>query len=215
MDVLKSIPAGRQGRERSVLSALTPRCGGMHSASRAGGGLRQAWRRGTKGTTAVVAAHDNQRAVAFSLQLRQAHQRLRDQLTGIRGELGKNEQVATELQVHCLAFCSALAAHHADEDGGMFAELLSARPDLAPAIQNLTDDHAAIAAILLQVRALAAQAKTAPAQALPTLRRELDGLAAIAESHFRYEERAIGAALDKALGGGSADRAAWPGPGLA
>lgn len=152
-----------------------------------------------------MAANDNQRAVAFSLQLRQAHQRLRDHLTRIRRELGGNEQAATELEVHCLAFCSALAAHHAGEDDGMFAELLGARPDLAPAIQNLTDDHSVIAAILLQVRAMAARAKTAPAEAIPGLRRELDGLAAIAESHFRYEERAVGAALDKALGDGAAD----------
>lgn len=75
-------------------------------------------------------------------------------------------------------------------------ELLDARPDLAPAIQNLIDDHAAIATILLRVRALATQAKTMPAENLPRLRRELDGLAAIAESHFGYEERAFSAALD-------------------
>lgn len=146
-----------------------------------------------------------QRAVAFSLQLRQAHQRLTDQLTRIRAEVGGDEQAIAELQLHCLAFCSALAAHHTGEDDGMFAELLSARPDLGAAIQNLTDDHAAIAAILLQVRALATRAKTAPAEALPGLRRELDGLAAIAESHFRYEERAIGAALDDVLDDGAAD----------
>ena len=78
----------------------------------------------------------------------------------------------------------------------MFKELLDARPDLAPTIQNLIDDHAVIAAILLQVRALAMQTKTTPAESLPRLRRELDGLAAIAESHFGYEERAISAALD-------------------
>jgi hypothetical protein len=85
------------------------------------------------------------------------------------------------------------------EDDGMFRELLDARPDLAPTIHNLIDDHAAIAAILLQVRALAAQAKTTPAESLPGLRRELDGLAAIAESHFGYEERAISAALDNGV----------------
>ena len=143
-----------------------------------------------------VATNDSQRAVAFSWQLRQAHQHLRDQLTRIRRELGRIEQPETELQVHCLAFCSALTMHHTGEDDGMFTELLDARPDLAPAIQNLIDDHAAISAILVQVRALAAQAKTTPAETLPRLRTELDGLAAIAESHFGYEERAISAALD-------------------
>jgi hypothetical protein len=143
-----------------------------------------------------VAANNSQRAEAFSRQLRQAHQHLRHQLTTIRAELGQTEYAETELLVHCLTFCSALTTHHMGEDDGMFTELLDARPDLAPAIQNLIDDHAAIAAILLQVRALATQAKTTPAESLPPLQRELDGLAAIAESHFRYEERAIGAALD-------------------
>jgi hypothetical protein len=140
--------------------------------------------------------NDSQRAAAFSSQLLQAHQHLRKQLIKIRGELGRIGHAETELSVHCLAFCSALTTHHMGEDDGMFTELLDARPDLAPAIRNLVDDHAAIAAILLQVRALATQATTTPAESLPRLRRELDGLAAIAESHFRYEERAISAALD-------------------
>jgi hypothetical protein len=143
-----------------------------------------------------VATNDSQRAMAFSRQLRQAHQHLKDQLTTIRGELGRIEHAEAEFPVHCLAFCSALTTHHAGEDDGMFKDLLDTRPDLAPAIRNLIDDHAAIAAILLQVQALATQAKTTPADSLPALRRELDGLAAIAESHFGYEERAISAALD-------------------
>ncbi len=143
-----------------------------------------------------MAANDDQRAAAFSQQLRQAHQYLREQLAGIRDELGRDQPAGTGLQVHCLAFCSALTTHHEGEDGGMFTDLLDARPDLAPVIQNLVDDHVAIAAILRQVRALAEQAKTSPAESLPKLQRELDGLAAIAESHFGYEERAVGAALD-------------------
>ena len=65
-----------------------------------------------------------------------------------------------------------------------------------PAIRDLTGDHAAIAAILHQIRALALHGKATPAESLPELRRELDGLAAIVESHFGYEERAISAALD-------------------
>jgi hypothetical protein len=69
-----------------------------------------------------VATNDSQRAVAFSRQLRQAHQR-------------------------------PSAGHAAEDDP-------SGKPS--------------------------------------GLLRELDGLAAIAESHFRYEERAISAALDNA-----------------
>ena len=100
-----------------------------------------------------VATNDNQRASAFSQQLRQAHQDLRGQLTRIREELGRNDDVQAELQVHGPAFCSAVTAHHVGEDDGV--GLLEARPDLAPTIGNLIDDHAAIAAMLLQVLGLA------------------------------------------------------------
>ena len=143
-----------------------------------------------------MATNDAQRAEVFSLQIRRAHQQLRDELARIRAALGGDEHVITGLQVHCLAFCSALATHHRGEDDGMFTQLLDARPDLAPAIGNLIDDHAAIAAILHQIRALGLQGKAIPPESLPELRREFDGLAAIVESHFGYEERAISAALD-------------------
>lgn len=146
-----------------------------------------------------MGANDSQRAAAFSQQLRQAHQQLTGQLARLRGELGRDEPTETGLEVHCLAFCSALATHHGGEDNGMFTDLLDARPDLGPAIGKLIDDHAAIAAIMVKVQALAAQGKLAPQEDLPRLRRELDGLAAIMESHFGYEERAIGAALDRGV----------------
>ena len=136
--------------------------------------MDQARRRGNEGT-ACVAASDSQRAAAFSQQLRQAHQQLRSQLARLRGELGREEDADTDLQVHCLAFCSALATHHAGEDNGMFTDVIDARPDLAPAIAKLIDDHAAIAVILLQVRALATRGKTIAAEGLPMLQRELDG----------------------------------------
>ena len=137
----------------------------------------------------------------FSLQLRRAHQQLRDELPRIREALGGDEHAVTGLQVHCLAFCSALATHPRGEDDGMFTRLLDARPDLAPAIRSLIGDHAAIAAILHQIRALALAGKATPAESLPELRRELGGLAAIMESHFGYVERAISAALDHGVPG--------------
>jgi hypothetical protein len=167
----------------------------MKAASRAGGGLRQAWRRENERDHDRVATSDQQRAVAFSQQLRQAHQDLRSGLTRIGEELGRTDHVQTGLQAHCVAFCSSLTAHHVGEDEGMFTALMGVRPDLAPAIRNLISDHAAIAALLVRVQVLAKQA-AAPSADLAELRRELDGLAAIAESHFRYEERAISAALD-------------------
>lgn len=156
-----------------------------------------------------VVSHDHQRAAAFSRQLRQAHQHLRDQLTRISEGLGDGEHPERDLQVYCLAFCSALTAHHLGEDDRMFPALRDARPDLAPTIRKLVEDHAAIAAILSQIRGLAGQAETAPAERLPGLRREFDGLAAIMESHFRYEERALSTVLDSTAPGGDALGGGW------
>jgi hypothetical protein len=126
-----------------------------------------------------VAPQDRDRAVALSLQLAQAHQKLRSQLTTLKA--------GTDLTVHCVAFCAAVTAHHEGEDTGMFAELLRHRPDLAGTVDKLVEDHGMIAWILSRIAAAASD---------DTVRGELDGLTAILESHFAYEERAISAALD-------------------
>lgn len=58
-----------------------------------------------------------------------------------------------------------------------------------------------IASILSRVTELADRAARSHGAALEAIGRELDGLAAIMESHFHYEERTISEALD----GGIAD----------
>ncbi len=100
------------------------------------------------------------------------------------------------LLTHCLAFCAALTSHHQGEDTGMFDRLLHERPDLAPTIAKLVEDHGLITSILSRVGDLAAVAARSDGSALDAVGRELDGLMAIMESHFAYEERAISAALD-------------------
>lgn len=138
------------------------------------------------------------RATAWSRQLAGAHDLLREQLRSLRPDAGL-PQAGDRLLTHCLAFCSALAAHHDGEDTGMFAELLRARPDLRPAVSKLAEDHRLIAGILATVRDLAHEAGQAGRERREAIRRELDGLAAILESHFRYEERALGHALDQGV----------------
>ncbi len=78
----------------------------------------------------------------------------------------------------------------------MFAELLRERPDLAGTVSKLIEDHEMIASILSRVAELADDAARPQGPALEAIGRELDGLAAIMESHFNYEERALGGALD-------------------
>jgi hypothetical protein len=54
-----------------------------------------------------------------------------------------------------------------------------------------------IASILTRVTSLTARAAAAAPPERDSIGLELDGLAAVMESHFRYEERAISDALDR------------------
>ncbi|KNB50578.1 hemerythrin domain-containing protein [Streptomyces caatingaensis] len=146
--------------------------------------------------------HDGDRVVALGRQLTQAHDELRSRLAAVRAGLGRRRLDDDSLVAHCLAFCAALTSHHRGEDAGLFPRLLHVRPDLAPAIRNLAEDHGLIASLLSRVAELAGRAASLdPGPALDAVGRELDGLAAIMESHFAYEERAIGAFLDQGVDG--------------
>jgi hypothetical protein len=136
------------------------------------------------------------RAMAWSAQLVRAHDTLRRQLRRLRNSLGTADVAGEELISHCMAFCAAVATHHVGEDDGMFAELIRVRPGLEPAVVKLVQDHQMIATILDSVRELSMEASGATAPRREAIGRELDGLAAILESHFGYEERAVGGALD-------------------
>ncbi|MFD4400293.1 hemerythrin domain-containing protein [Kitasatospora sp. NPDC059803] len=155
-----------------------------------------------------MASHDGDRVVALSLQLSRAHQELRRQVGRIRAGIGQRRPDGDALRTHCLAFCAALTAHHQGEDEGMFAQLVRERPQLAGTVAKLVEDHEMIAAILTRVRELAdraAESAEPPGEGLEAVGRELDGLTAIMESHFAYEERTISEALDGATPEGS-----WP-----
>ncbi|MEU3076300.1 hemerythrin domain-containing protein [Streptomyces laurentii] len=144
----------------------------------------------------MASRHDGDRVVALSLQLSQAHEELLRQLRGIRAGLGTRRLDDDVLLTHCLAFCTALTAHHEGEDEGMFAELVRVRPDLAPTVDKLVEDHGLISSLLSRVGELADRAAESYGPDLRAIGGELDGLAAIMESHFGYEERAISRALD-------------------
>ena len=130
------------------------------------------------------------RAVALSEQLVQVHQGLRERLASLRADA---TAVPDDLLSHCLGFCAAIHTHHTGEDQELFPALRAAAPELAPVIGKLEEDHVLVAGILGQLRDLLA---ARPAADPAALRRELDGLTAILESHFRFEERRLAAALD-------------------
>ena len=131
------------------------------------------------------------RLVALSEQLVRVHQELRERLAALRSD--PQGPISQDLLSHCLSFCSAVHSHHTGEDQQLFPALRAAAPELGPVIGKLEEDHGLVAGIVGQLRdLLAARPAADPAR----LQRELDGLTAILESHFRFEERRIAAALD-------------------
>jgi hypothetical protein len=158
------------------------------------------------------------RAVALSEQLIQVHQVLREQLQSLRREVTDGNghghppeaaAIPADLLTHCLGFCAALHTHHTGEDAQLLPALRAAAPGLAPVIDNLMADHALVAGLLVQLRELLA-GDTAGGPAEPArLLRELDGLIAILESHFGYEERRIAAALDTLGPGARIRSSSW------
>ncbi|GIF67833.1 hypothetical protein Ais01nite_58680 [Asanoa ishikariensis] len=129
------------------------------------------------------------RLIAWSHELRQVHTRLREALDLTRTAIseGRSGEAATrDLLLYCHGFCAALDGHHRGEDHTLFPAIKAAHPKLAPVLRQLTQDHSMIAHLLGGLQA--ALDRSAP---VTELDRHLDGVAAIMESHFRYEERQL------------------------
>jgi hemerythrin-like domain-containing protein len=129
------------------------------------------------------------RLVAWSRELRSVHDRLREALTVTRQAVAAGEPVepaARDLLLFCHGFCTALTAHHEGEDRHLFPALEQQYPQLRDTLHHLRQDHSMIAHLLAGLQAAVARAAP-PAE----LHRHLEGVAAIMESHFRYEERQL------------------------
>ena len=125
---------------------------------------------------------ESARLVAWNRELIAAHERLRAALRQARESLDSGSS-ARDLRLYCHGFCAALSAHHEREDAGLFPELSARHPALDSVLAKLKQDHQAVASLLNQFDE--AMRSSAP------LASHLDGLAAIMESHFRYEERQL------------------------
>jgi iron-sulfur cluster repair protein YtfE (RIC family) len=142
-----------------------------------------------------------QRLAAFGIELIEIHDHLRRELADLRQALDEHrfdrDSRPRALRAHCLAFCAALGKHHTGEDIGAFPLLRKEFPELAPTIAKLADDHGLVAGILRRLNELldGLPAELEPADTIRVLG-EFDGLAAILESHFGFEERTIVAALN-------------------
>ena len=133
------------------------------------------------------------RARSLGAELVAVHQWLRAELARIRDDAASGSGLPAPLQAHCIAFCQALTSHHSSEDDTAFDALGAAFPDLADVLEQLRQDHRLVAGIVAQLNQILA---TLTPDKSAQLLRELDGLTAILESHFQWEERRLVAALD-------------------
>ncbi|MFG1928057.1 hemerythrin domain-containing protein [Cryptosporangium sp. NPDC048952] len=126
------------------------------------------------------------RLVAWSIELRTVHERLRAALRATR-----ETSSAADLLLFCHGFCAALTGHHEGEDRELFPAIAEQHPELRDTLRALQQDHSMIGHLLGGLQA-AVDRSASPAE----LTNHLEGVAAIMESHFRYEERMLLAVLE-------------------
>ncbi|MBO0981772.1 hemerythrin domain-containing protein [Microbacterium sp. SD291] len=132
---------------------------------------------------------DADRLIAWDRELRTAHTTLRAALEATRSALSAGDETpdsARELTLFCIGFCSALDGHHRSEDRSLFPALRAEHPELGGVIDKLMQDHSMLSHLLSSLRHAVESGESAD-----SIERHLDGVGAIMESHFRFEEREI------------------------
>jgi hemerythrin-like domain-containing protein len=136
----------------------------------------------------------SQRVAAWGQELREVHRRLREALELARSAVEDGTSgpaAARDLRLYCVGFCAALTGHHRSEDATLFDVVLADRPDLAPVVADLERDHSMLDHLLGGLeRAVLSGAER------DELLRHLDGIEAVMETHFRYEEKKLVDVLD-------------------
>jgi hemerythrin-like domain-containing protein len=148
------------------------------------------------------------RLIAWASELRRVHARLREALDVTRQELGGGQDgdgPARDLLLYCHGFCAALDGHHRGEDRVLFPAIEAAHPALAPILRALEQDHSMIAYLLNDLRS-AIDRSASPAE----LERHVEGVGAIMENHFRYEERQLSTVLNQLALAHTAEEALGP-----
>jgi hemerythrin-like domain-containing protein len=141
-----------------------------------------------------VTERETTRLVAWSRELRRVHDRLREALSVTRASVADGtpgEAATRELLLYCHGFCTALDGHHQGEDRTLFPAVAAAHPELRPVLRSLEQDHSMIAHLLGDLRD--AVQRSAPPEELD---QHLEGIAALMENHFRYEERQLLSVLE-------------------
>lgn len=147
------------------------------------------------GSAGVTDAADGRRLLAWGQEMRAVHRRLRDALQFAREAVedgSGTESLAKNLQLFCWGFCGALSGHHRSEDAALFPVMLRQLPELASTVSKLVQDHNMISQLIGELeRALAGSFEQ------QVLLRHLDGIEAVMETHFRFEERQLVGVLDE------------------
>ncbi|KHK99125.1 cation-binding protein [Microbacterium mangrovi] len=136
-----------------------------------------------------MAEGEKARLIAWGNELQAVHRRLRQTLQAARSAIragSSNAPAEHDLLLFCHGFCAALTGHHEGERDELFPAIATQYPELRDALRTLEEDHSLIARLLDDLRAA-----TDRADAPDRLERHLDGIAAIMESHFQYEERQL------------------------
>ncbi|PJJ63823.1 hemerythrin domain-containing protein [Compostimonas suwonensis] len=132
---------------------------------------------------------DADRLIVWDAELRAAHSRLRKALAVTQEAVAAGDDApdaASDLLLYCTGFCAALDGHHRSEDAALFPALVAEHPQLAPVVEKLVQDHSMLSHLLGALRT-ALDRRDGAAE----ITSHLDGIGAIMESHFRYEERQI------------------------
>jgi hemerythrin-like domain-containing protein len=136
----------------------------------------------------------SQRVVAWGQELREVHKRLREALRIARSAVedgASGPTAARDLQLYCIGFCAALTGHHRSEDASLFDVVLAAEPGLEPVVAELKRDHSMLDHLLGELERAARSGADQD-----ELLRHLDGVEAVMETHFRFEEKKLVGVLD-------------------
>ena len=108
-----------------------------------------------------MAEGEETRLIAWSSELRNVHQRLREALNIAQEALesGESNDTATrDLLLYCRGFCTALTRHHEGEDRELFPAIAAAYPQLRETLEYLERDHAMIAHLVNRLETVIATA---------------------------------------------------------
>lgn len=136
-----------------------------------------------------VTERETTRLIAWSAELRRAHARIRAALQIARQAVRDgtpSPHLSRDLLLYCHGFCDALDGHHQGEDRALFPTIEAAHPHLTPVLRALEQDHSMISQLLQALREAVDRSATPD-----EVDRHLEGVAAIMENHFRYEERQL------------------------